>query len=154
MGIRQLIDKFLAETRVVMVGVSSDEKHFSRILMRDLISRDYEIVPVNPNQEEIDGIKVFSNIEDIPDCPRAMLFLVPAEKTMGICRQAPSAGIEMVWFYRSIGQGAYSQDAVEYCRKNDIEVIPGYCPYMFLPDPGFIHSAHVFLMKLAGKYPR
>ena len=62
--------------------------------------------------------------------------------------------ISLVWLYKSIGKGSVSPEAMEFCRQKNIRVIPGYCPYMFLPDSGMIHKIHKFFMKLAGNYPK
>jgi hypothetical protein len=70
-----------------------------------------------------------------------------------VVRDCADAGIRRVWMYRVGGQGGVSPEAVEFCRKNGIDVVEGYCPYMFLPSTAFPHRAHGFLMKLVGSYP-
>ena len=39
---------FLATRRFAVVGVSRNEKDFSRYLLRELLARGYDAVPVNP----------------------------------------------------------------------------------------------------------
>jgi hypothetical protein len=62
-------------------------------------------------------------------------------------------GIRRVWLYRAAGKGALSAEAVDFCRGNGIQVVEGYCPYVFLPGAAFPQRAHAFLMKLAHGYP-
>ena len=54
---------------------------------------------------------------------------------------------------RGSGAGAVSKAAVDFCGENDIKVVAGYCPYMFLPEVGFVHRMHGWLAKLFGSYP-
>ena len=55
--------------------------------------------------------------------------------------------------YRATGKGAVDPYAVEFCEKNGIEVVVGECPFMFLPQTGFVHRLHGFCKKLTGRYP-
>ena len=70
-----------------------------------------------------------------------------------VVRDGAEAGIRRVWLYRAAGKGAVSAKAVDFCRGNGIQVVEGYCPYMFLPGAAFPHRAHGFLMKLTNRYP-
>ena len=70
-----------------------------------------------------------------------------------IVRDCAEAGVSQIWMYRGIGDGAVSETALEFCELQGIQVVPGYCPYMFLPHPGFFHKAHGFAMKMTGSYP-
>jgi len=52
---REDIEDFLAQKRLVMVGVSRNPKDFSRGLFRDLRRRGYDMVPVNPRVSVVEG---------------------------------------------------------------------------------------------------
>jgi hypothetical protein len=56
--------------------------------------------------------------------------------------------------YRAGGAGAVNPKAVAFCRDNGIEVIPGECPFMFLPGGGAIHRFHGFFRRITGRFPR
>lgn len=36
--------------------------------------------------------------------------------------------------YRTAGRGAVSPKAIQFCQQRGIQVVPGQCPLMFLPD--------------------
>jgi predicted CoA-binding protein len=73
------------------------------------------------------------------------------EKVVADCAEA---GIRQVWMYRAGGSGAVSPKAVAFCRAKGIEVIPGECPFMFLPGAGGVHRFHGFFRKITGRFPR
>ncbi len=154
MSTKELIDDFLQKKRIAFAGVSSKEKEFSRVLMNDLLKRGYYIVPVNPNVEEINGIKCYSNVKDIDPPVDAALIMTKPETAVNVLNDCIEAGVPLVWLYRGIGQGSVSREAMELAQERKIRVIPGFCPYMFLPDSGAIHKIHGFFMKIAGKYPK
>jgi predicted CoA-binding protein len=154
MGVRQLIDDFFSLKRFALVGVSGDPKDFSRTLMREFIGRGYNPVPVNPNHAEIEGQPSAARIMNVDPKIEAALIMTGPKAALKVLDDCKSAGIRLVWLYRSVGKGALSAEALEFCKENQISVIPGYCPFMFFPNTGFIHRFHRFFMKIKGSYPR
>ncbi len=148
-----LINEFLACKRIAMAGVSSNETEFSRNLMREFIGRGYDIVPVHPSAENIEGRKCYKNMAEIESAVDAALIITRPEATVSVLSDCHRTGISLVWIYRAIGQGSMSGEALEFARQKNIRVVPGYCPFMFLSDPGFIHRIHRFFMKVRGTYP-
>lgn len=149
----QLIQEFLAQKRIAFIGVSRDKNDFSRGLFREFCNRGYDIVPVNPEAADIDGRFCFARVQNVSPPVDGALLMTSPDLTDKVVRDCAEAGIPRVWFYRSVGTGAVSQHAVDFCRANGIDVVPGYCPFMFFPNPPIIHKAHSLVMKLAGTYP-
>jgi predicted CoA-binding protein len=150
---RRKIDDFLAQKRIAVVGVSRQSNDFSRTLFRDLRSRGYDAVPVNPDATEIEGLRSWPRVSSIEPPVDAVLVMTLPAVTESVVHDCAQAGITRIWLYRGVGTGAVSQRAVEYCKAAGIAVIPGFCPYMFFPKAGFPHNLHGFLMKLTGGYP-
>jgi uncharacterized protein len=151
---RELIDKCLSLKRLALVGVSRDEKDFSRALYSDLLKRGYDVVPVNAFTKEIGGVPCYEKVQDIVPPVEWALLMTPPAFTYEVVRDCATAGIKLVWLHKGVGNGAVNPQAVEYCHNNGIEVVEGYCPYMFLPQSGFIHEVHGFFKKLGGSYPK
>ena len=154
MGIGQLIDDFLAVKRFAFVGVSGKPKDFSRALLREFNKRGYNPIPVNPNHAEIEGQPAFAGVQDIEPKIEAVLIMTGPETALKILNDCKEAGVRLVWLYRAIGKGAVSAEALDFCKENNIDLIPGFCPFMFFPNTGFIHRFHRFFMKIKGSYPR
>ncbi|MCP5109787.1 MAG: CoA-binding protein [bacterium] len=153
MTTRERIDDFLGQKRLAMVGVSREWKDFSRLLFREFQKRGYEMVPVHPTVDEIDGVACRRKVTDIEPAVDGVLLMTKPAVTDEVVKDCAAAGVGRVWMYRAVGPGAVSQRAVDFCEESGIEVIPGYCPFMFFEKPGFLHSAHVGLMKLTRRYP-
>jgi len=148
------IDDFLAQKRIAIVGMSRDPKSMSAILFKELSRRGYDVVPVNPNVQEVMGQKCFARVQDIVPPVDAALLLTSPQVTDSVVSDCAASGIRRVWMYRAGGQGAVSENAVAVCRERGISVIPGECPLMFLPRSGGIHSFHGFFRELTGRYPK
>jgi len=111
------------------------------------------MVPVNPNTPNVLGHRCFARVQDIePRVDSALLMTSPAltEKIVADCA---IAGVRRGWMYRAPGAGAVSLTAIAFCRKRGIRVVPGECPFMFLPRAQGIHRLHGFLRKITGRYP-
>jgi predicted CoA-binding protein len=150
----ETIREFLAQKRIAVAGVSRDPKDFNRSLFRSLREKGYDLVPVNPNAQEIDGVRCFASVRDIQPPVDGVLALTRPEATEAVVRDCIQAGVKRVWMYKAAGQGAVSQAAVELCAANGIQVVPGYCPFMFLEGAEWFHRFHGGILKLFGRYPK
>ena len=151
---KETVDDFLAQKRIAMIGVSRDPKSFSVSLFRELSKRGYDVVPVNPAVKEVEGRPSYARVQDIqPTVDAALLMSSPAVTDRAV-RDCAEAGIRRVWMYRAGGRGAVSLDAVRFCEEHGIKVVPGQCPFMFLPGAEGVHRFHGFLRRITGRYPR
>jgi predicted CoA-binding protein len=148
------VDNFLHLRRIAVVGVSRNAKDFSRMLWNELRKRGYDLVPVNRNAGTVDGMPAYPDIPSIHPAPEGVLLMVPAAESIESVKQAVQAGVKGIWFYRAVGQGAVSPEAVELARKSGCDVVAGECPFMFLPGTGFPHSWHRAWNRLTGALPR
>jgi hypothetical protein len=148
-----LTSDFLAQKRLAVVGVSRNPSDFSRGLLRELKTRGYDVVPVNPAATEVDGLACYPSVQALrPPVAAALLMTAPGTTDRAI-EDCAQAGVKMVWLHRGAGKGAVSDNAVELCRKHGIQVVPGACPYMFLPNGAFFHRVHGFFARLFGQTP-
>jgi len=141
-----------------MVGVSRDPNDFSVKLFTELCGRGYDMVPVNPRAQQLLGRRCFARVEEIEPPVSAVLLMTTPDVTDAVIGDCADAGVGYVWMYRAGGphsanQGAVSPNAIDFCRAAGIEVVPGECPYMFLPGAG-IHRLHGLIRQIVGTYPR
>ncbi|MCC6264177.1 MAG: CoA-binding protein [Bryobacterales bacterium] len=148
------IEAFLKLRRIAMVGVSRDPKDFSRGLFAAFVERGYEVVPVNPNAGIIGDVLCYPRLTSIEDPVEGVLILTPRAQTAQVCEDAIAMGVPRLWMYRAIGHGSVDAEAAEKCRRAGIDVIEGYCPFLFLEDVAWYHRAHGAVLTVLGKYPR
>jgi predicted CoA-binding protein len=148
------VREFLGQHRLAIVGVSQRPKDFSRALFREFRERGYDAVPVNPAAQEIDGQRCFARVQDIQPPVAGVLLMTSPAATESVVRDCAEAGIPRVWMYRATGAGAVSAEAVGFCESKGISVIPGECPFMFLPEGAWFHRFHGWVRKIAGSYPK
>lgn len=150
----ETIEDFLAQKRIAMIGISRNPKDFSAVLFEEFRKRGYDMVPVNPNVREVLGQPCFAHVQEIKPPVDGALLMTAAEVTDTVIADCAAAGIRRVWMYRAGGKGAVGEKAVAFCQEHGIQVVPGQCPFMFLPATGGVHKFHRFIRKIFGTYPK
>jgi predicted CoA-binding protein len=138
-SIKTAAAEFLTHKRVAVTGVSRQPgSHGSNVVYQRLKERGYDVVPVNPNAEEIDGDRCYPDLHAIPGGVEAVVIGTRPERALGTVEECEDLGIKDVWMHRSFGGGSVSDDATRYGREHGMTVIDGGCPLMFEPvsDPG------------------
>jgi predicted CoA-binding protein len=134
--------EFLARGRFALVGASRDEKSFSRYVLRELLRRGYDVVPVNVAAAEMEGRRCFARVQDVSPPVDAALLMTPRARTGGAVADCLAAGVRHVWMHRGGGPGAATPEAVARCQAAGIEPIVDLCPFMTLPHAGWFHQLH------------
>jgi len=150
----ETIEDFLAQRRIAMIGVSRNPKDLSSMLFEELRKRGYDMVPVNPKAGQVLGQACFARVQEIQPPVDAALLMTNAEVTDTVVSDCAAAGIHRIWMYRAGGKGAVSKKAVEFCHEHGIQVVPGQCPFMFLPGIRGVHKFHGFVRKIIGRFPK
>ncbi|HSI80446.1 MAG TPA: CoA-binding protein [Solirubrobacterales bacterium] len=153
--INEAASEFLASKRVAVTGVSRHPKgHGSNIVYQRLRARGYEVFAVNPNAEEVEGDRCYSDLGSIPGGVDAVVIATRPELAEETMHECADLGIKHVWMHRGPGAGSVSEAAADYGRHHGIDVIPGGCPCMFDPTADLGHKAMRVVFTLGGNVPR
>ena len=145
---------FLASRRLALVGASRNPREFSRALLRELLARGYEALPVNPAGGEIEGRRCFRSVAEIVPPVEAALLRTPPDRSAAAGRDCLAAGVRRIWFHRGAGLGSLSPEALALCREAGVLVVPGACAFMYLPGTGLPHRVHGFFHRLRRRSER
>jgi uncharacterized protein len=144
-----LIEEFLAQVHVAVVGVSRNPKDFSNAVFRALRAGGRTLYPVNPHADGalLEGEPSYRTLADVPEPVDGVLVMVPAAAAADVVRDAIARGIPRVWLHRGAGRGAVSEEAVALCRAAGVDVVDGACPLMFEGEVRNIHRLHRFFVR-------
>jgi predicted CoA-binding protein len=153
--IQDAASEFLANKRVAITGVSRQPNgHGSNIVYKRLRERGYEVFPVNPNADEVEGDRCYHDLRSLPDGVNAVVIGTRPEIAETTMRDCVALGIKHVWMHRGPGAGSVSKPAADYGRQHGIAVIDGGCPCMFGPTADIGHKAMRVLFTMNGNVPR
>ena len=133
---------FLTEGRVAVIGASDEKGNFGGTVCRTLRDHDCEVVAVHPSAAGAGGAPVYRSIEAVPPPVDTALIMVPAASAAGVVADCVSLGIRRLWLFKGLGPGSVSEDALEACRREGVEVVAGACPLMFLEPVRGVHAMH------------
>jgi len=138
-------DFFQRYNRLAVLGLSRSPKAFSRQVYSFLLTKGYELYPVNPNADNIDGRPCFPTVAALPPVQGAIFFTPPeiTAKLLPLCQQQ---GIKEVWFQ----QGAANQTVLEEASRLGITYVDS-CVFLHHPESGFPHNFHRFMVKIFSK---
>lgn len=148
------IEDFLRQKRIALVGASRDSRHFSRVMLRELAGRGYEVLPVNPKASTIEGLPSSASVAASQPSVDAALIMTPPGESAAAVRDCVAGGVSRIWLYAAVTQGSVTAEAIEAGRDAGATVIAGECPFMFLPNAGFIHGVHRLIRRIGGALPR
>ena len=147
-----IIEKFVNDKNIALIGVSTAKQKFGNYLLTELTKKGYGIFPVHPTLKEVNGMKCYGDIFELPDHVTNLILVVQPTVTEQIVAQLKGSSIKRVWMHKGAGKGSASAAAIKTCNDMGIEVVYGFCPMMFFSRSG-MHSIHFWLRKKFGEVP-
>lgn len=147
---RHIVDEFLHERTLAIVGVSRSGKKFGNAIVHELTGKGYRLFPVNPKAERIGEIPCYPTLRNLPEPVGGVIVVVPPAETERVVRDAHEAGITRVWMQ----QGAESEEAIRYCHEHAMQAVHGECILMFAEPAGIPHRVHRFFRGVFGSMPQ
>jgi uncharacterized protein len=143
------INEFIDSQPIALVGVSRNPKKFGFSAYKELKEKGMNVIPVNPEADEIMGEKTYRNVTALPPEVKGIIIFTKKDKTASIVREAKEKGIKQIW----IQQMADTKEALDELKGTDINYITGECILMHY-KPNSIHKFHRAIVKFFGRLPK
>lgn len=118
------IRKFYDLKNIAVVGMSKNEGKAAHYVPRYLIDHGYNVIPVNPNSNEIQGRKSYPSVSNVQDKIDIVNIFRPSEDVQAVVEDAlKKEGIKVIWMQ----EGIYSKEAEYMARERGIEVVFNRC---------------------------
>ena len=108
---------------IAMVGLSSNPfrpSHFAAIY---LIAEGYHVVPVNPRESEVLGLKSYPSLKAVPGPIEVVDIFRESAAVHAIVEEAIAIGAKVVWTQL----GVINEEAAERARAAGLEVVTDRC---------------------------
>ncbi|MDX9753573.1 MAG: CoA-binding protein [bacterium] len=87
----------MSNKTIAVVGASNHRKKYGNIAVRAWRDRGFTVYPVNPNEEEIEGIPCFKDIRDVPAALDAISVYLPPRRTLAVLDAIAEKGAETIF---------------------------------------------------------
>lgn len=105
--------------RVAIIGASSNRDKFGNKAVRSYLSQGHEVVPINPNEPEVEGLKAYPRISEVPGhLDRALLYVPPAVGVKALDDIA-AKGVGEVW----VNPGADSPELFDRAKELGLNTV-------------------------------
>jgi len=108
---------------IAVVGASRKRERDSYWVVRYLTEAGYRVFPVNPNVQEIDGIRCYPSLRDIPEPVEIVDIFRKPEAVPEIVEEAAEIGAKVIWMQ----EGVISNRAAEMAIERGMKVIMNRC---------------------------
>ena len=118
-----VIRQTLAKRNVAIVGLSGNPLRASNFVGRYLQIRGYNVIPVNPREEEILGNKSYGSLSEIPEPVDTVDVFRQSDVVPAIAEEAVSIGAGCLW----LQFGVISEKGAEIARAGGLDVVMDKC---------------------------
>ncbi len=113
---------------ILVVGASANPEKYGYKIVKNLKERGHNVIPINPKEKEILGLKVYSSVSEfVKQNPKTQInwvdLVVPPEIALKIVEEIKSLGLTNVWFQ----PGSESDKAIKFCAENKINCTHHAC---------------------------
>ena len=143
----QAIQDFIESKRLALIGVSRDEKKFSRMAYKELKARGYQVYAVNPAVDQIDGEPCYPDLMPLREKIDGVLVAVSSGQVLQVLRQAAEIGVKNVW----LQQQTESPEAISLGQQLGLNLVSGKCILMYAPPIRSYHAWHRGFMRVFGR---
>ena len=119
----QVIQAALHTKRVAVVGMSSNELRASNFVGYYMHRNGYEVIPVNPREDEIYGLKSYPTLQDIPDKVDVVDVFRDPSAVPAIAEEAVAIGAPYLW----LQFGVISPEGVAIAEAGGMQCIVDRC---------------------------
>ncbi|MFN2557646.1 MAG: CoA-binding protein [Nitriliruptorales bacterium] len=129
------VDRILDRCQTfAVVGASPDERRPSNGVIRVLLEHGYHVIPVNPNADEVRGMRCYPDLTSIPEEVEVDVVDIfrRSEEAGRHVDEAIAIGAKAVWLQLGVIDDAAAQRA----RRAGLEVVMDRCPAIELRRRG------------------
>src|SRR3954471_24569273 len=104
---------------VAVIGASNDRSKFGNRAVRAYVQRGYTVIPINPHESEVEGLKAYKSILDVPGPIDMASFYVPPDVGQRVIDEVAKKGVAEVW----LNPGSESDGLIRHAQALHIEPI-------------------------------
>lgn len=92
----EVLDATLRPTSIAVVGASATPGKLGYTVLKNILTNGYagKVYPVNPNDAEIQGLKCYKSVLDVPDKVDAAVIVVPAKLCAQVAEECGKKGVK------------------------------------------------------------
>ena len=108
---------------IALVGASNNPKKYGNKILLDLLGKGHIVFPINKNENQIEGLKSYKKVSDLPLVPSIINFVVPPIEGLEVTKDLVGKGYDNFWYQ----PGAESIEISNFLESNKKNFIDDKC---------------------------
>jgi predicted CoA-binding protein len=104
---------------VAIIGASNDRTKFGNKAVRAFIQQGYDVYPVNPKEDKIEGLTAYKTIRDIPAWLNRISVYVPPPVLLKLLPEIAARGCDELW----LNPGTESPEVLAEAERLGLNVV-------------------------------
>lgn len=104
---------------VAIIGASNDRQKYGNKAVRAFKAQGYEVYPVHPRETEVEGLRAWPSIRDVPVRPHKVSVYVPPPVLLRLLDDIAARGCDELW----LNPGTESAEVLAAAEALGLKVI-------------------------------
>ena len=117
------IKNFLSLKKVAVIGMSRNKSKAAHFVPKYLLENGFDIIPINPNSDEILTKKCYKEITEIDGEIDIVDVFRPSEDVLPFVKEAIKKNPKVIW----LQEGIHNEEAENLAREHGIDVVFNRC---------------------------
>ena len=90
---------------IAVIGATNDSRKYGNIIMKDLLSRGFNVIPINPRAKTVEGVQAFPDLKAAGGLVMdgLLVYVVPPSITLESLKEAKQLNLKKVWIQPGAG---------------------------------------------------
>lgn len=106
-----------------IIGASNEMLKYGYELVVVLKDAGYNIFPINPKYEEIEGVKCYPSLKELPKKPEVTIIALAPHNTEKVVKSIGSS--ESIFW---LPPNCYNDETINFCKENNYDFVYNVCP--------------------------
>jgi uncharacterized protein len=104
---------------VAIIGASNDRAKYGNKAVRAFQRQGFTVHPVNPKEAEVEGLRTYASVRDVPEKPQLVSVYVPPPVLLKLLPDIAERGCDELW----LNPGTESPAVLEKAKALGLKVV-------------------------------
>jgi predicted CoA-binding protein len=114
-----LMDEMISLKKWAVVGATENPAKFGNKIYNKLKSRGYQVTPINPVYDTVEGVPCLDSLKEMADLPDCVSVVVSPKRALVVVQDAIDLGIKKLWFQ----PGTFDEEVLTLAENGGLEIV-------------------------------
>jgi predicted CoA-binding protein len=106
---------------VAIIGAHNDRSRWGNKAVRAFLSKNFEVYPISAKEPEVEGIRAFQKLAEVPIRPDLISMYVRPDITLGLLPEIAEKGCDQLW----LNPGTSSPEVLKKAEALGLNIVQG-----------------------------